>query len=471
MKKTVSFLLTVLLLAALLPVASAEEITLPVHAEGSIFGGSGKDSVALELRFDPAWLTEGDGTVYDKDLAAFCAVVSDDVYFRQKDLDRGTPNRVLVDGTDPAAYDQTALLTAAGFTDVQYIESFRAGTYETDANDSVTMTLGYYTDGANDCFIIVIRGCFSIGEWSSTFDPGADTRAYAALTGAHPDWTDTRVLKGIGIAVNRSWTFIEAYMAAHDDPARPNCVLVTGHSRGGAVAECIGARFEDDPAVKCVTYAFNSMPVTTDPAAEAYETVFNIFDGADFFSACLPFAEEPLYRYGRTLSVPVADRPEIRAAIAAVKGADDYLSLSPDTAEAYRACFARLFPDRASLYEPRELTRSYTSEAEAEAARENSLALISAETGLGLEAYCSVSAVEPAADGGVMFRITYCRAALLQCLARTLAYGQSACDAVCALFAEEADFCAMLGLLLANGASLTAGHRLLNSYVLTGFAA
>lgn len=468
--------LSVVILAAVLILCLAtgcgrqKETILPVHVAGSIFGGGGTDSIGLELKFDPDWITKADNTVYNGELAAFSALISADTYFRTKDLDRGTPNRVTVDGADTDAYDQTVLLSTLGFTDVQYIESFKAAAYEADQNDSVTLTMGYLNSGDKfDCFVIGIRGCFSSGEWNSIFDVGSNGGTYTELTGEHPEWTDPDLMKGIGVASGRAMSFISEFITAHDDPSRKNCVLVTGHSRGGAIAQIAGARLEDDSTVKSFTYTFNSSPVTDNESAENYKTIFNIFDSADFFSDCFPFANEKFYRYGKTLSVDAAENSEILNKIAAVKGTDDYRCLSDDGALEYTEMFGRLFEDRASLYERREIIRSFADEASAEAARAECSALTGSETGLGLELLCSLSEIEKNEDGEFEFRIVYCRGALAQCIGRVLAYGQSACDAVKFLFAEQEDICGIADLIMANAADITGGHRLLNSYVLTGY--
>lgn len=471
MKKTIIVITAIMLILSF--AAGCEQkkgIELPVHVEGSIFGGSSTDNMGLELKFDPKWITAGDNTSYNKELAAFSAIFSADTYFRTKDLDRGTPNRVIVDGADIEAYDWTVLLTTLGFSDVQYIESFKAETYENDQNDSVTLTLGYYNDrNKNDCFAIAVRGCFSSAEWNSIFDVGSADEVYSELTGEHPEWTDTDLMKGLGIAANRAMDLIDSFIASHDDPSRKNCVLVTGHSRGGAIAEIIGASFEDDPAVKSVTYAFNSSPVTENAGAEKYRTVFNILDSADYFADCLPFKNEEFYRYGRTMSIEIAENDKVRDAIVGFKGADDYRCLKKEAAAEYRDLFGQLFPDRASLYEQYEITRAFDTESAALEELEQCRSSISAETGFGLEAFCSVTDLIKNDEGKYEFSILYCRAALLQSIGRTLAYGQTACDAVHLLFGEEEGICAIADLIMANAADITGGHRLLNSYVLTGF--
>lgn len=471
MKKTISVIITLLLITAMIAgTGYAEETTLPVHVEGSIFGGSSSDSIGLELRFDPEWITEGDSTVYNAELAAFSAIASADIYFRTKDLERGTQNRVLIDGSDPGQYDQTVLLSRLGFSDVRYVESFKAMAYETDPNDSVTLMLAYCNDRDRyDCFVVAVRGCFSSGEWNSVFDVGHDDGAYIAMTGMHPEWTDTDLMKGVGIAANRAMEFIGDYIAAHDDPARGNCILVTGHSRGGAVAQIIGARFEDDQSTKSCTYTFNASPVTDKKEAEGYGTVFNIFDSADFFADCLPFGNETFYRYGRTLSADIGRRTDILKAVSGIKGTDDYRHLKDGPAAGYRELFGRLFPDRASLYEKHTVTRWFADKASADAELERCRALAGAESGLGVEQFCSLSGVEKSEDGKYGFSIGCCRAALLQSVGRILAYGQSACDAVKQLFSEEEGICAIADLIMENAGDITAGHRILNSYALTGF--
>lgn len=470
MKKLLPVLLSFcILLAALSGCAPKKETVLPVHMQGSIFGGDSSDDIPLDLRFDPKWITADSNTDYNRNLAAFSALISADTYFRTKDLDRGTPNRVTVDGADISAYDQTVLLTTLGFSDVQYIESYLSGTYDTDPNDSVTMTLGYMNDGRNDIFVIAVRGCFSSAEWNSIFDVGSGCEAYTALTGAHPEWTDHRMMKGLSVAACRAAKIADGFISSLDDPSRKNCVLVTGHSRGGAIAEILGALYEDDPDMRSCTYAFNSSPVTSDRAAENYRTVFNIFDSADFFCDCLPFGGETFYRIGRTLSLDIASSSDISGSISSIKGTDDYRCVSSEAAAEYSALFSRLFSDRDSLYVQQSFTRTFDSIESAEEDYDTCLAVIGADTGLGLGTFCSLSELAETPGGTYSFTVSYCGAAMLQSIGRVLAYGQSACEGVHALFAEEEDICSIADWIMANAADITGGHRLLNSYVLTGF--
>lgn len=466
MKKTLALCLAAALLFSILCPCLADT-ALPVHVQGAIFAGQSSDSIPLTLRFDPAWLTEGNAADYHAGLAAFSAILCADSYFREKDLAKGTANRVLYDDADENDYSFTYLLEALGFSGTRHVESFREKDYACDTNDSVTMNMAYSGDYAgSDIFIIAIRGCFSAGEWNSIFDIGAQGDIYGTLTGSHPEWTDKQVCKGIGVAADRAMTFIREFITEHDDPDKPDCVLITGHSRGGAIAQVVGAQMEHDPAVNSRTYTFNTCPVTEDAGAENYLTIFNIYDSNDFFSNFLPFADTQLYRFGRSLPTDMASFETLLTDVAALKGRDDYIVLSKEQQAMFASLFSARFHDRESLYtQVRTVTSVWDSEKEADQQLSELLAIISPDTGLGLDRYCSVEKSETA-DGKFMVWVKYCDAAMLLSFGKTLAYGASAGTAAKTLFAFDETPCQIIDLLMANAAAINGGHLLINSYVL-----
>ncbi|MBO2516823.1 MAG: hypothetical protein CW338_06025 [Clostridiales bacterium] len=466
-KARVYIILALLMMSIVLSVCLADTVTLPVHVQGALFGGSSTDMIPLTLEFDPGWLTDEGSGGFDRRLARASALLCADSYFREKDIARGTPNRVLIDGKSTDDYDFTLLLRELGFTDTEHIESYSAGEYAYDTNDSVTMNMGYMDlDGRYDVFVIVIRGCFSAGEWVSIFDPGFAGEEYAAYTGEHPEWTDTDILKGADIASNRALGFIREYIAAHDDPVRENRVLVTGHSRGGIIAQIIGAAMEDDPAVISCTYAFNTPPVTDNAGAEEYSTVFSIFDTTDFFSNCLPFGSEPMYRYGKTYTMSIPGNMLALGEAEKLNGRA-YSSLTEEEQAEYIRMFGARFPDRKSLYEQRVITEVFDS-AEAAEARLAECAGIIDPAGLGLDMFCRAGMTEND-DGTYAVEIRYCDAALLISEGRVLAYGAAAADAVKSLFAADAGMCGIVDFIMEHGARITAGHIILNSYVITQY--
>ncbi|MCQ2430889.1 MAG: hypothetical protein MJ192_11235 [Clostridia bacterium] len=468
-RKLLCLLLAVLLTAGLLTGCAGREerVTVPVTVEGAVFAGQAGDRVAADLTFDPAWLTDGKPEKYNADLASFAALLCADSYYREKDLAKGTQNRVLIDSLSADEYTPTVLLETLGFEDVVHIESFKAKEYTADGNDSVTLTLAHRNVGDKyNAYVVVIRGCFSAQEWISTFDPGCGGGAYEALTGAHPEWTEPSVCKGFAIAAARAEEFIDEYVAAHGDPGLKDCMLITGHSRGGAIANLIGAGMELENGVRCRTYTFNAPGVVDEDAIRPCSTVFNVFDVNDFYTATLPFSGEKLARYGIDMTLNLEVSAEARAALTALKQRDDYTGASEELRNAYADLFGRRFNDRASLYELHTVTETFSSREEAEARLTEMQTLSS---GLNLGSLYVVGELTEQGDGSFTCQASCCDAALLVGYAMVLAYGQAAHDGFISLFAQDADGCALADLLNDHIAELSAGHLLINSYVLTQY--
>ena len=458
-----------------------------VTVEGAVFGGSGEDQIKTTVSFDPRWVTENDNTKYNRDLAAFAALISDDIYFRTKDADKGIANRVLFEGENADEYDWTNFLKQVGFSEVQYIESYKAKEYSGDGNDSVTMLLAHgVVDGKYDLYTVVLRGCFSVQEWLSAFDPGCPGEAYTELTGEHPEWTDHDSHKGLDIAKNRAMEFIEDFMAENNNPDYKDCILVTGHSRGGSIANMIGAEMEKDQGVRSYTYTFNSPYVTTDESAKDFRTIFNVFDSNDYYIDSLPFGNEKFYRYGVDLTMPIDSSDAVKAEIAKLKGRDDFVSLTSEAKAEFAELFGKRFPDRVSLYEMKTVSQTFDTEEAALARVEVCLNLIGAENGLDLAGLCCLNgntegeqilpgetdfskAVIADENGKYQVAMTYCDGAILAAYAKSLAYGEAAYKATTQLFEEDKEACEVIGLLMENAAGVTGGHLMINSFALSKY--
>ena len=469
MKKYVSLILVIVILAASLTACAGEPIKMHAVVEGSIFGGKSDDKIEVEVSFDPRRITSRDNTKYDPDLAQFCVLLSSDSYFRAKDLDKGRQNRVLLDGNSGEEYEMTSFLSAFGFTETEHYESFSASADPTDSNDSVTLNIGHQTvDGKYDVYAVVIRGCFSWQEWCSAFDPGCTDEKYEELTGEHPDWTHKEYLKGIDVAANRALAFIESFMSENNDETLPDRILITGHSRGGTIANVLGAYFEKETDVKSYTYTFNSVPVARVDDAGSYRTIFNVFDEGDFFTDPFPFENGKFYRFGTDITASVTDNDTVKTAIADLKGRDDYLSVPKETADEYRRLFAERFPDREKLCETETLTFTYDTEEAAAKGREELAALVGAEAGLGLEDLCRIGDTAATADGKYSVTVEYCGLTWLRSYAKILAYGEAAYAAVVKLFAGDEIGCRIAKLIAENAAGINGGHLLANTYAVAG---
>lgn len=474
-RKIISVLLVVLFCSGMLSACSGTgsgtaELSSSAHVEGSIFGGKADDSLAVTAVFNPDWLTKEDNTVYNPDLAAFSALLCADSYFREKDLAKGTQNRVLLDGTDPENYSFTSFLDAFGFTVTRHVESYKEKNYETDTNDSVTMNLGYCpVSDRFDIFVVAVRGCFSAGEWMSVFDAGADSPLYESITGEHPEWTDRSVHKGIDVAANRAYDLVREFIGENADPSRTTCILLTGHSRGSAIAGVLGARFEKDPDIRSYTYTFNTAVATTDPSAGDYRTIFNVFDSGDLFTDIMPFGKENFYHFGRDMSAEISGTDEIRKTISELKGRDDYVSLEEEQILEYRQLFGSRFPDRASLFEFKNRTESFENREAAESRYEELRSVISAETGFGLEGFCLLQDIVTGPDDRYEVSMDYCDAAVLFSLGKILTYGETAAAAVKSVFRNDIEACEIADFFMERSASISGGHLLSNSYVLSQY--
>lgn len=441
--------------------------TYPAHVEGALFGGKSDDRIAVDVTFDSKWITKNDNTKYNPDLAAFSALCSADSYFRLKDYEKGTQNRVLFDEEEESAYDFTSFFKKLGFTDVKYVESFSEKEYASDTNDSVTMTMAYCkVDNKYDMYVVALRGCFSSGEWLSVYDPGSDSGIYTGLTGEHPEWTDKNHFKGMDIAVNRADEFINEFMETNDDPKCQDCILFTGHSRGGSLANILGAKYEKEGQTRTYTYTFNAADTTCSEDAGEYKTVFNIFDINDFFTSPLPFGKETFVRYGTDITENISEKEEIKKAVAELKGRDDYICVEPTVKAQYQELFGAAFPDRASLYEEKSFTETFATKEEAETRAEELQNLIGKENGLGAEAFCSIGQIKETSEGKFELTTKYNGGAVLIGFSKLLAYGPSVYEPFMNLFAKDTQICDIATLLSDNLAEIKGGHLIVNSYVL-----
>lgn len=172
-----------------------------------------------------------------------------------------------------------------------------------------------YNNEKREIFFLTVRGTNGTSaEWSSNFDVGAESREYTDKTGEHPDWTNKINHKGFDVASNRILTAFDYYIKAHEgagiiDPNAKRSIFITGHSRGAAIANLLGAHFEKDPDYDSYVYTMASPYSTTDSNAEKYKTIFNITNTDDLVPY-LPLKEWGFKKYGTTLKISVKQNYE-----------------------------------------------------------------------------------------------------------------------------------------------------------------
>lgn len=456
-------LLLLFVLALLLSGCQKKEpaINKDIVIEGSIFSGIKEGNISTKLIFDDTWITSEDNSIFNPDLAKVASILSTDIYFREKDLEKGSQNRVLL-ADNNEDYDYSLLLKALGFVETEHIESFKQKEYEYDTNDSVTMNLGYKNiDDKYDAFIVVIRGCFSAGEWTTIYDSGSNDSSYIDATGSHPEWKNKDIHKGIDVAANRAKEFIDEFVKSHDTE-KPNTMLLTGHSRGGTIANILGSELEESDYAKMYTYTFNAMKATMDPSDN--KTIFNIFDSNDFFTDLLPFKNEKYERNGIDICEDVFSNDEIKNKICEIKKISDYDCVSKDFLNNYGIMFEDMFADRNCLYELKNIKKEF-DDIESAQEKYDELLSLTDSSHLGLDDIMTLSKIEKN-DGKFCFDVEYCNATILRGLSKILTYGEAAGDGLQVLFEGDDNARELFALVTSNISKLNGAHYIINDYAI-----
>lgn len=249
-----------------------------------------------------------ENTAYKKDLSVLSVLYASDIYSGNYiEVTNG-----VVGGSDNA----TSFGKLFGLKDVEDIR-ISAANYTTDKDDVTEFVVGHrtveYLGETREIIILSVRGTNSSNaEWSSNFDIGANTAEYYKATGSeHPYWTNRSNHKGFDVATNRVLEKFEDYIERHELNASGvnKSILITGHSRGAAIANLLGAHFEKDNDYKAYTYTFAAPYTTTDSNAENYKTIMNVMNTDDLI-AHLPLKGWGFKKYGKMYTISVEDSYE-----------------------------------------------------------------------------------------------------------------------------------------------------------------
>lgn len=198
----------------------------------------------VDFTFSPESLIQMDNKVYSKDIAKFASCISADAY--------DTTSLYLNFKSSPAsASDNVTIYKSLGFADAEQFR-FASSDFSEDINDISNFVLSHKnikTDTKEyELIIAAIQGTnSSIEQWISNFDIGADSSEYTSETGFHPEWTDKNYHKGFYVASSRVSAKINDYVATKISPSAEKIILITGHSRGAAIANILGAIYEKSP--------------------------------------------------------------------------------------------------------------------------------------------------------------------------------------------------------------------------------
>ncbi|MEE1504352.1 MAG: S-layer homology domain-containing protein [Acutalibacteraceae bacterium] len=263
----------------------------------------GDKTCNIDFVMDYRNLIDGNNKTYQKNLSELSILYASDVYDNLYiELNQG-----IIGGND----DPKTFGSLLGLKDTACYE-IKADDYAVDKDDVTEFFVGHkkinYNGVDNEVIVVSVRGTNGTNaEWSSNFDVGADTPEYYAATGSeHPDWVNKENHKGFDVSANRVLDVLEEYISTNVDADAKKSILITGHSRGAAIANIIGAHFEDNPNFRSYTYTFATPNSTTSTDASNYKTVFNVKNKDDLIPY-LPISEWGFTNYGVTKSISIAE--------------------------------------------------------------------------------------------------------------------------------------------------------------------
>ena len=348
MKKLLTVIFVSLLLCVNVPIQAEESTTVTLNVdvvnkpENRTFGA---DLTNITMYLDYRWLTVDCAGYYNNQLATFASLLSCDIY---------DTVYVAETGTTPSYTDEETgvLQTALGLDDYQYFEIVD---YNNDKLDTTSLGIAHKVvtieNEKYNVFFATISGTRNEDEWRSNVDTG-NVNEFGNL---HPDWLVKENHKGFDVAATRTKKAIDKYISVNSVSDARNTMLITGHSRGGAIASILGTYYEKDNSIDSYTYTFSS-PMNTlvsNTEAKSYKTIFNLANQDDFITT-IPLTSWGFTRYGRDITIS-ADLKDSFVSLATTYLGFDYVS--PDTASLDES-FELITTERDDLYADCYMTTS-----------------------------------------------------------------------------------------------------------------
>lgn len=253
-----------------------------------------------------------DENEFDKDLEQLGNVCAMDIYKVSTTTLNG-PSNIYEPITGD---DDDKLYLQLGCTDIE-ITTFNPDQYAIDKFDTYRCLLAHhrfdYDNKVYEVLYITNQGTDSEAEWYSDFDVGIDNEDYASVTGVavgkHTHWINNGLNgtpthhKGFDIASNREFNDVIApYIDKYIDKDANLIIFNTGHSRGAAIANLLGKKFQDKKKelniYKSFTYTYATPTVVYNTEGNVdCPGVHNILNGDDIVPM-LPLTSWGYHRYG-----------------------------------------------------------------------------------------------------------------------------------------------------------------------------
>lgn len=425
----------------------------------------------IEFNMDYRQLISGDNTAFIKDLSMLSVLYATDVY---DETYIEVQDFAQTGGSDSGI----ELGEMLGLKDAQYL-SILGSDYTVDQDDITDFFVGHknviYNGESNEVIVVAVRGTDgTFEEWSSNFDIGADTYEYYNATGSeHPHWVNKLNHKGFDVTANRVLEKLQAYIEQYVSPHAKKSILITGHSRGAAIANILGKHFEDDASYRSYIYTFATPNTTTDISSSSYKTIFNVLNTDDIITF-IPLESWGFSRFGKSTAICVEDYYENELG-AAEEGSWEWFMGGTDYDNDYNTqntvnAFAKIAENRSDMYVLGNTDSEKVWEDDlghtTQAGAEEELASLSASLeNEKLRKFCNMYIVKNLFIYHV--EINYCPAYLLQTLANmTTGVGPTLGRDVAGVYADaKTAFVASSGKVVIGG--MTHPHMPPTYYIMT----
>lgn len=210
-----------------------------------------------------------------------------------------------------ATFDSLNISSFMAKHGIKNIENYKLSKTYTDSDVSEAY-IGHrkvtYNGVTKEIIAVVVRGTNgTIQEWSSNFDIGS-----TAEKSKFSDWKVTANHKGFDVTATRILKCLTEYEnKSFIDKDASKTYWLMGHSRGGAIANILGARL-DKSSKDVYAYTFASPTTTTASNAEdttIYPGIFNVINKDDFVP-CLPVSQWKFKHYGKSYNISIASNYE-----------------------------------------------------------------------------------------------------------------------------------------------------------------
>lgn len=279
-----------------------------------------------EINFGFELLFNTPEDVYCRDIATTACMMSNTAYYKggsKADLN----GCYFEPESGPKTNDRDLnLYYALGFDNVKKIDISSPNTYY-ESNDKTSIYLAKAvardpkTSELKNIYVCTVRGTNgTIEEWTSNYDIGSydanNANGHQDYWAANsPNWKDKNNHKGFDVTANlvkdELYKFIDESVSVcspHSDNVS-DYLLITGHSRGGSIANLVGQKVIDDKnsgkyldnrTLHPFTYTF-AAPATTSSESynnNCYDSIFNIVNLEDIVP-CSPFECWGFHLYGK----------------------------------------------------------------------------------------------------------------------------------------------------------------------------